>query len=332
MADHWTMLKDHRQKAALHEIQADLENIRTAWNYWLQLGDVAQLKNFFHSIWAFYDIKGWYPAGIDLFEQGVQVMRANGSEEAEACLGWLLAAQGLFSVPVKDYDVNEKAGAPQPLWLATHGLFNTIGAGPKRGFSLAMTGVQILKRLGKYKELMVLPLISLFITASQIPEEHATSRQAALDTLEVAKDIGDWWAIAKANQFLAVMAIEDQAYEKARRMAGEALSAFEANGDHWSTSVVYIEVLGLLEITLQQYEKAKEWIQKGLNAALEINFKYAIQTAYWQLGYVAALEENYGEAGNYWRKALEVSDQMLSGRSFIGFGSRRQDLGWHGEK
>src|SRR5690606_11489733 len=92
MADRWTRLKDHRQKAALQEIRFDLENIRAAWGYWIKAGNVDQLRKFFHTFWVIHDIQGWYPAGIDLFEQGVQVMRNNSSEEAEACLGWLLAA------------------------------------------------------------------------------------------------------------------------------------------------------------------------------------------------------------------------------------------------
>lgn len=331
MADRWTRLKDHRQKAALQEIQADLDNIRAAWRYWIKLGNAAQLRKFFHTFWAIYDIHGWYPAGIDLFEQGIQVMQADSSEDAQACLGWLLAAQGLFSVPVGDYE-EHKDNSPQELRLATHGLYITIGVGPERGFSLAQNGVRILKRLGKFKEMMIIPLMSLFITASQNPEEHAVSRQAAVDCLELATEIGDRWAIAKANQFLAVMAIDEGEYERAGRMAHQALIAFEANGDFWSTSVLYIEVLGLLAITLRQFENAKEWILRGLNAAQEIDFKYSIQTAYWQLGFVAALEENYPEAGQYWHKALAVSDRMLGGRSFIGFGNRRQDIERGGRK
>lgn len=321
MAERWPRLKDHRQKEALQEIRADYQNARLAWQYWVEAGEVAQLKKFLHSFWVFFDIQGWYPAGIDLFEAGAEVMRAAGTEEAQACLGWLLAVQGLFRVPVEDYQElsDEK---PPPLWLATHGLYNAIGVGSEVGFNLAQTGVGILKRLGKYPELMVIPLISLFLTASQMPDEGHTCRQAALDILEAAEKIDDRWAIARAKQYLAVLEIEAGEYEKAERMAHEALVAFEASGDHWSTSVLCIEVLGLLFISLRRFDQARDWIRRGLQAAEEIDFKYSIQTAYWQLGYVAALEEDYAEAGLHWKKALQVSDRMLGGRSFLGFGNR----------
>lgn len=324
MAEHWPCMKDHRQKTAIQELEADIENSRAAWHYWIKAGHVSQLIKFLHSFWIVYDIRGWYPAGIDLFEHAVQVMRTIGTEEAEVCLGWLLAAQGLYSVPVTDYDDKLKhsgvSALIELLW-ATHGLYAISEAGPQHGFTLAQNGVEILRRTGHYDEMMIIPLISLFVTASQVVEEEATALEAAQDLLEIAIKVNDSCAIAKAKQFLAVRAIDDGEYEKAERLAHEALAAFETKGNHWSSSVVCIEVLGLLAITLRQFETAKEWINRGLKAAEEIDFKYSIQTAYWQLGFVAALEEKYSEAGIYWRKALDVSEHMLGGRSFIGLGA-----------
>jgi tetratricopeptide (TPR) repeat protein len=290
----------------------------------IEAGDVAQLKKFLHSFWAMYDVRGWYPAGIALFEQAVKVMRVAATPDAETCLGWLLAAQGLFSIPVADNDksIHDKvmeAGINE--LFAEHGLYNDPEAGPRKGLTLAQNGVQILKRLGQFDEMMVIPLISLFITASQLMGQEALAVQAAQECLEVATQIDDQWAIAKAKQFLAVRAIEDGDYTKAERLAHEAYRAFEDSGNNWSSSVVCIEVLGLLAITQRQYETAKGWIERGLKAAQEIDFKYSMQTAYWQLGYVAALEEKYPEAGIYWQKAMAVSERMLGGRSFIGLGS-----------
>ena len=330
MAERWPHLKDHRQKQALQEMEADFENARATWAYWIRAGEVAQLKKFFHSFWVIYDIRGWYPAGIELFEQAVRMLRAIGTEEAEVCLGWVLAVQGLFSVPVEDYD-KPSASSPSPQWMAAHGLYGISGLGPQRGFTLAQEGIQILRRLGQSGEVMIIPLISLFLTASQLIEEETVSLQAAQECLDIATEIDDQWAIAKAKQFLAIRAIEDGRFPEAERLADEALASFEANRDYWSSSVVCIEVLALLAITLQQYENAKAWIHKGLQAAEEIDFKYSIQTAYWQLGFVAALEENYTESARYWRKALAVSDRMLGARGFIGFG-RRQGPEWGGRK
>lgn len=329
MEERWLWMKDRRQKTALSEMEADIENARAAWNFLIEASDVARLKKFLHSLWAIYDVRGWYPAGIALFEQAAKVMRVAATPEAEACLGWLLAAQGLFSVPVADNDtpMHDKSIHDKSMEAGINGLFAELGlyndleAGPRKGFYLAQKGLEILKGLEKHDEMIVIPLISLFITASQLVGKESLAIQAAQECLEVATQIEDQWAIAKAKQFLAVRAIEDGDYTMAERLAHEAYRAFEDSGNNWSSSVVCIEVLGLLAITQQQYEAAKAWIERGLIAAQEIDFKYSMQTAYWQLGYVAALEENYPEAGIYWQKAMGVSERVLGGRSFIGLGS-----------
>lgn len=323
LAARWLCLKDRRQKQALLELEADIENARAAWRYWIEAQSIAQLKKFLHPFWAIYDIRGWYSAGTELFGQAVPVMQATASEEAAAILGWLLAVQGLYYVPGQSHD---RAPEATPSVLAAHGVYSARGYS-RHGFTLAQQGVDILKGLHQYEDMLIIPLISLFTTASQLNEEQEVSFQAASECLEVATQIGDQWAIAKAKQFLTVMAIENGEYQRAERLAYETLAAFEANGDSWSISVVCIEVFGLLAITLRQYQTAREWIQRGLKAAEEIDFKYSIQTAYWQFGFVAALEENYQEAGRYWHLAQQVSGLTLGGSSFIGFGRVSSESG-----
>jgi predicted ATPase/DNA-binding CsgD family transcriptional regulator len=329
MAERWPWMKDRRQKVALQEIEADIENARAAWDYWVKAGDAAQLKKFLHSFWAVYDIRGWYPAGIELLESGAVVMRAAEAEEARSVLGWLLAVQGFFSVAG---GIRSSADSPAPSWMAAYGLyFVRGGADIQLAFTLAKDGIQILKRLDNQDEMMIIPLICLFITACLLDEEGAPLR-IAQECLAAATKIGDAWAIAKAKQFLAVRAIEDGDYENASRLAREALATFEASGDHWSSSVVCIEVLGLLAINQRQYATAKSWIQQGLEDAEEIGSKFSIQTAYWQLGFMAALQEDYQGAGLYWRKALGVANGMLGSPSTIGFGGSSKGVERAGRK
>jgi predicted ATPase/DNA-binding CsgD family transcriptional regulator len=328
LAERWHWMKDHRQKIALQEMESDLENARAAWQFWIKAGDVTQLIKFLHSFWVVYDIRGWYPAGIGLFEQAISVMHAVGTEEARAAHGWLLTVQGLYSV-AGGYGLTTKM--PAPSWMAGHGVYSVEGTDVRHGFTVVQEGVRILRQHCKSDEMMILPLISLFITACLLDEE-GVPLQSAQECLEIATKMDDTWAIAKATQFLAVRAIEEGEYEQGSRLAHEALAAFEANGDNWSKSIVCIEVLGLLAITLREFDNAKAWIQKGLAAAEEIGFIYAIQTAYWQMGFVASLEGNYSEAGLWWRKAIGIADGALGSASVIGFGGSSRVTQWGGRK
>jgi tetratricopeptide (TPR) repeat protein len=240
-----------------------------------------------------------------MFEQGVGVVRSINTEEAQAVMGWLLAAQGLYCVP--------------------GGVYSLTG-GTKGGYALAQQGIEIVERLNGYEEMMIVPLISLFVTAS-LKNEVQIAAAAAQECLEVAARLGDGWAIAKAKQFLAIEAIKRTDYEIATRLMHEALASFETNGDKWSESILCIEVMGLLAFTLSQFDRAQRWVERGLQAAEAIDFKYSQQMAYWQLGYAAALQEGYDEAGKYWHKALAIGSDTPVWQTIIGFSGSGREWG-----
>jgi hypothetical protein len=50
MAERWSQMKGRRQKIALKEIQNDLENIRTAWDYWIEDRNFAELRKLLHNV------------------------------------------------------------------------------------------------------------------------------------------------------------------------------------------------------------------------------------------------------------------------------------------
>lgn len=304
VAERWPWMKGGRQKQALLEIEADIENARTAWNFWLERADVTQLKKFFHSFWVIYDIRGWYPAGIELFARTAEVLRRQPGPAAESARGWLLAVQGSFHV--------------------------SGSRGSRKGFELAQYGVAILSGLGEKSELVV-PLMSLFLTATQV-HEAAIARETAEECLQLTLDIGDLWGVAKAKQMLVICAIEDGEYARARHLGTEALQILEANGDQWSESILCIDVLGLLAVSLRQLDEAKRWIERGLKAAQEIDFTYSIQMAYWHLGYVEALQDHYAAAGHYWQQALSVGERVIGGQGFIGYGGNISNGEWGGRK
>ena len=220
------------------------------------------------------------------------------TEEAQEALGWLLAAQALYCV--------------------SGGIYRS-GGGMRKGFNLAQQGMQVIERLNRYNEMMIIPLISMFITASLVNETDLAFA-AGQECLEVATQINDGWGIAKAKQFLSIRAIKDTDFTTAERLTYEAVNAFEKSGDKWSESVICIEVGSLLAITLQQFDSAKEWIERGLKSADSIDFGYSRQMAYWQLGYVATLQNNFTEAAKYWQEALKIGEDVIGSPIVIGFG------------
>lgn len=304
MQARWPSLKGRRQRIALREIRSDLQNIRAAWNFWVERRTPKELKKFLHGLWVMYDILGWYPSGIELFGAAAEEMRAGTSRETKSVLGWLLAAQGLYQV--------------------------AVGYNPRTGFSLAKEGVEILEDLGR-PEIMLVPLISLFITAVKV-NDRKTISEAADRCLRAAEQSGEAWGIAKAKQLRALKAIEDSDHELAARLGAEALAVFQDHGDRWSESVLCIDVLGPLQISLHNFDQARAWIDRGQRAAEEIGFDYSIQMAYWQRGYIEALQDNYQRAGVFWKKALSIGDRVVGSKTMIGFGASISSGEWGGRE
>jgi predicted ATPase/DNA-binding CsgD family transcriptional regulator len=310
MADHWLRMRGSNQQEALLAIEANIDNARAAWHYWIEQQAVDQIYKFLNAFWIIYDIKGWYPAGVELFQQGIAVMEAVATPEAAAGLGWLMAVQGLYQV-VNGY---EREGFVQA----------------RAGFEKARQGVDLL-RAQQRPDMMIIPLISAVIAACHFNEAHV-AHQAAQECLDVALAIHDDWGAAKAWQFLAMMALDEDRYDDARQLALDALRAFVASGDRWSKSILCIEVLGLLETVTRDLDAARQWIQRGLDTAEEVDFAYSRQMAYWQFGYVEVLQQHYGAAAQYWQMAQNIGDRIFGLKSIIGFSCSSNAGEWGGRK
>ncbi len=56
-----------RERAeVLAELEADLGNLRAAWRFWVEAGDLARLDAMLDALWALHDDRGWYHGAIAL--------------------------------------------------------------------------------------------------------------------------------------------------------------------------------------------------------------------------------------------------------------------------
>lgn len=281
----WQATKGEEQYAALRRIEADIENIRAAWDYWTQTKNIAQLKKLFHAVWVIYDVRGWYPAGARLFQDTIETLKTLATADVRASIGWLTAVKGMFVV--------------------------TRSLASREGYELCQEGVLALRELDR-KDYLLVPLLGLFKTSTQVGEFQVAHRSAE-ECLEIATDLQDMWGIVKAHHLLALIAIDDRNYELASRLAHSALNICKIRRDRWSESTLCIEVLATISIHQKQHEQARAWLGQGLEAAASIHYAHAKRAAYFQLGYVAVLSNNYAEAAMHWNNALAISDQVSLG-------------------
>jgi predicted ATPase len=62
----WEHLTGDGRDTASEQMVSDIENIRTAWRYWVAERDFEQLGKFTDSLWLLYDARGWYHATVSL--------------------------------------------------------------------------------------------------------------------------------------------------------------------------------------------------------------------------------------------------------------------------
>ena len=66
-------------------LTAEIGNLRTAWRFWVDQGDLEQVFNLIDGLWALHEAKGWYHAAIELASDALGVLaKAEPSPELAA--------------------------------------------------------------------------------------------------------------------------------------------------------------------------------------------------------------------------------------------------------
>ena len=75
----WKNLTGERRDAALQRLTDELENLKTAWNYWALQGELEQLRKITDSLWYLYDARGWSHASIELISRLLKILETTAS-------------------------------------------------------------------------------------------------------------------------------------------------------------------------------------------------------------------------------------------------------------
>ncbi len=81
---HWKSLTGDERETTLKEIESDIENLQTAWQYWVLKGDLEQLQKLTACLWMLYDARGWHYATVDLTTDLLKVLSTTPSTPERA--------------------------------------------------------------------------------------------------------------------------------------------------------------------------------------------------------------------------------------------------------
>jgi hypothetical protein len=287
MLMHQTMLHDHRQRVALHEIEADFDNIRAAWDYWTERQDAARLLDFTSAAWLFFEARGSFAPAIQFFGSAAQKLRAN---------------------------VPEVIGARAEL-QARQAWFTALIGQPEDGLGLSLASVQTLRRYAP-DAVSVEILEDVTINAIFLNRDE-TLVQITQDMMARADRSGDGWERAWALIWGAFALVVQGQASQALQAGQEARAIFESRGNQFGISVASGIILGSIFMTMGDFGTAKTHLLRGVEAAEEINYLRMLQICNDSLGTLALIEGDVQGAEQFFLSSLRISQKCGQTREIL---------------
>ena len=284
----WDHLRDHRQKVALSQIEADLENIRTAWRYRVDQVDAPQMRMFINGFWLVYWFRGWNHAGEELFREAVRALSSGPTDE--------------------------KTESVKALALAHQGFFKTWLGFAEQGYNLAKESVKILEGLDRPFEL-ALALGSLNLAADFLTH-YAEGEKAARKMLDIATELDDKWLLAFSYYKVSVANPQKRDYAEMRRVATASINLYEELGEEM-VSILTLVTLGHAAFDLGEHAQAREIYLLCLSTSEAVGYRWGTANACKYLGQMALSLNETVEAETYLLRSLRIADEIGSGRDQV---------------
>jgi tetratricopeptide (TPR) repeat protein len=286
MQAHSLRVRDRRQKGALQEIEADFDNVRAAWDYWVNRQDAAHLLDFVEAAWMFFEVRGSFAPAIGFYRDAAQKLTGNDQgvicarAEIRACQAWFSAL---------------------------------IGA-PNHGLKMALESLDTLHRYNRdirVHTLQGVTINAIFLNENQIVMPVTEEMMARADRS------GDLWERAWALIWRAYAYVMQQQIIQAMAAGQEALSIFEDLGNPFGSSVASGIILGTVSMAVGDFATAKTHFTRGVEAAEEINYLRMLQISYDSLGALALIENHVRQAEQFFLKSLRISNECGQTREML---------------
>jgi predicted ATPase/DNA-binding SARP family transcriptional activator len=283
MQQQWLRLISEEQQMALTEIDADLENLRSSWRYWLKKRDAARIRMYVRGFWRVHDIRSWCKTGMELFREAAAALRpalGSGDEETEIVYAEVLTKQAFF---------------------LTH-----FGYADK-GQILARESVDIIRRHQCFQDLAI-PLEFLRYCNGYVDDPlNATLIDTTKLTFREGRE--GQWEKAFVSGWQSWRAVLNREYELARHQVKESLAIFNELGDVLGTIWPRVE-LGNIAVVQGAIAEAKQHYAEALRVAQETKCDLAVLKTRRYLGNIATLQGDYQAARAYFLASLKLADAL----------------------
>ncbi|MEP7357065.1 MAG: tetratricopeptide repeat protein, partial [Anaerolineales bacterium] len=321
MQQQYPALKGGRQLLALDAINAEMGNIRAAWQWSISHGQAAAVAQFFDCLVLFFDTQNWFHEGAETFARAQESWRARPgqADQAEASLARLLAGEGIFSHRLGR---NKRAAE---LLAEAYARFQTLPAAQVAddlALTLYFSGLVQLE-LGAYDEARKLLEASLAlrrelddlhgvaVALNELADvayhlgSYADASGLYAEALRLRRQIGDQHGVARSLGSAGELALDLGDYAQAQPFLREAAELARAHGQRLGL-VRAVRALGLLADTRAEYDDARRFYAESLGLDREAGSPREIAHDLCGLANVALHTGDLAEAHRLHAEALEL--------------------------
>jgi predicted ATPase/DNA-binding SARP family transcriptional activator len=329
-------LKGPQQSHALAEIQMDYENIRLAWRWAAEQGQVERLAQAVDSLGFFYDWSGRFQEGENAYRFSAEQLATDASVDRFLLLSRLLTWQALFC---------RRLGQPEVAGRLFQESLSCLNRGELRDRNILSEQAFVLLEMGKYiaytdrdeaKQLLEQSLIlsqmlgdrwaaartlaSLGSMAWHLSRDEE-AKECLQESLAIRQELGDQRGMAKTLNMLGRVIRHQGQLEACEQLQQESLALLQKIGDQDSIAQVSLD-LGISLCWLGRFREGLSLLEDSLAISSNLGHRSALALANCHLSEANLHLGKYEQAHAHAQTALtlfrEIGDQRGIGFS-LGF-------------
>jgi tetratricopeptide (TPR) repeat protein len=275
---------DGQQLEVARSVEAEIGNIRTAWNWALANSRIDFIDAAVPALWPYYQYRCRYVEGANVLAKALDCLLALPTTEAidrsraltQVSLAWLYIrlgrideAEACSTAAMTIYDQRQ---LPPGMGVATD------------------------------------PRVALGIIAS-IRGNYANMVRLGEEAVRLSEEYAHHWNRSYAFYLLTRAALVQGDYERARSYAQQASAAAQHSKDRWFLAYCLIE-LGNVALAQDEFDQARLHFQASYDIRREFDDREGMALALNRLGTVAYRREHIAEARSAYRQSFDLYREL----------------------
>ena len=273
-----------REQEALAELEVEIENARTAWEWAVEQGQVERIGQAMEGLVLFYESRGRYPEGGTICRAAMDGLEGQCSIDTLRLRARALAWQSAF---VERLGRVEDARQLALQSLAVLDAPGWVGHDTRREEAFAL----------------------LRLAASERYASFEKAQQTLKHSLSLYRELGDRWEEAASLCELGWVTFRLGSYEEARWLHEESVSIWRSLG---GLKEIARALHGLSAVALHQgqLEEAERLIRESISVRQGNGDQIGLMRVYGHLGLVLAVRGQYAEAQTLFEQVLAFYNEI----------------------